>query len=151
VEEVGVAEQASRHRAVANVVAGRGKPLVRVEAGLYEPGAGQVEPSHARVLADVAGDVGQLHRDAEVAGAGDGAGVAHAHDQGRQHVDAGGVVSWLGQRRVLAAAHVLGGTGTIRGFCPRPWGAAVGAYRGIEHATERQGARHVGQEGDAQG
>ena len=30
-------------------------------------------------------------------------------------------------------------------------GAVVAGYRGIEHAAERQGARHAGQEGDAQG
>ena len=43
------------------------------------------------------------------------------------------------------------GTGTMKGFCPWTRGAVVAAYRGNEHVTERQGARHVDQEGDAQG
>ena len=48
----------------------RAQPGVGVDAGLAQPGARQVQAAVARVLADVAGDVGQLHRHAQLAGAG---------------------------------------------------------------------------------
>ena len=38
-----------------------------------------------------------------------------------------------------------------KGLVSLTLGAVVAGYRGIEHAAERQGARHAGQEGDAQG
>ena len=48
--------------------------VIGVDARLRQPVERQVEPAVARILAHVAGDVGELHGDAQVAGARDGIG-----------------------------------------------------------------------------
>ena len=45
-----------------------GQPRIRIDAGVAQPRQRQIEPAGARILADVAGDIGQLHGDAEIAG-----------------------------------------------------------------------------------
>jgi hypothetical protein len=74
-----------------------GQPGVGVDAGLAQPGERQVEPAHCGVLADVAGDVGQLHGDAEVAGAGQRSRrVAHPHQQRHHRADGAGHAHGVG-------------------------------------------------------
>ena len=60
------------------------QPLPWFDAGLVHPGLRQIKPAGAGVLADIPGDVGKLHRHAEVAGACDQLLLAHAHDH-RHH------------------------------------------------------------------
>ena len=73
----------------------------------------QIEPAGARVLADVARDVGELHRDAEIAGARhQRRRVAHAHQQRHHRADragdARGIVVQLRKRLVAAAFRIPG-------------------------------------------
>ena len=79
VKRIGLGQQARDHAPQGLRRLGRGQEGFGVDA---RPRASQsqrqVEPSGARVLADVARDVGELHGDAEVAGPRQRVGVAHA-------------------------------------------------------------------------
>jgi hypothetical protein len=55
---------------------------------LVKPVERQVDAATAGVLADIAGDVGQLHRKSEIGSAGEHRAVADAHDQRHHHADA---------------------------------------------------------------
>ena len=68
--------------------------------------SGRYKPAVSRILADVARDIRQLHGDAEIAGAGEQRGIAHAHHHRHHGADRAGhahrVVLEL--RQVLVAA-----------------------------------------------
>ena len=106
------ASRRSVMRATRGSSTGVREPRVGVEPLVAEPAPREVEPAHARVLADVARDVRQLHRDAEVAGSRDRPGVARTHDERHHRADAagdaGGVVVELRERLVLAPRRVPG-------------------------------------------
>ena len=62
----------------------------RIDAMLAQPGQRQIQPAGAGVLADIAGDVGQLHGDAEIAGARDDFGRTLPHHQRHHRTDRAG-------------------------------------------------------------
>ena len=87
VERVGFADQPRDERTKPFVEVGFGEPCVRVDAGFPQPLSGQIDSPETRILADVAGDVGELHRDPEIAGAGERLRRSHAHHQRHHHAD----------------------------------------------------------------
>ncbi len=69
---------------------GRGEPGIRVDPLRAHPGAGQVEPARPGILPHVAGDVGELHGNAEVAGPGQHLRPPLAHQQRHHGADGAG-------------------------------------------------------------
>ncbi len=57
VETRRLGEQAIDDAAEARLEVRRSQPLLGIDAGLAQPVARQVQPAHARILADVAGNV----------------------------------------------------------------------------------------------
>ncbi len=90
VEPVGLGQQPRDEVGECRARPGIGQEGVGVEPGGPHPVERQVEPAHAGILADVAGDVRELHRGPEVAGPGQGLGCAHAHDQRHHRADGTG-------------------------------------------------------------
>ena len=80
---------------------------VRRDAGVAQPGQGQVHPPDPRVLDHVAGDVRELQRDAEVRRAPARGLLLHAHDVRHHQADDAGHVVAVGEdvvERLVAAA-----------------------------------------------
>jgi hypothetical protein len=74
------------------------------QPGFRKPRVGQVDASGLGVLQHVAGDVGQLERQPQVAGAIQRRLVPDAHDPGHHHADDAGHMVAVGQQ-VFEGAH----------------------------------------------
>ena len=66
------------------------------EARVAQPFGGEVAAAGPSILADIARDIGELHREAEIAGAGECHRAAHAHHQRHHHADGGGDARGIG-------------------------------------------------------
>ncbi len=103
-------EQAVDHGAQRRREYGLFQPRIRIDPGLAHPRARQVEAAQARVLAHVAGDVGELHGDAELAGPRQRRARLHAHHAGHHRAHrtghASGVGAHLGKVLVVAAIRI---------------------------------------------
>ena len=87
IERVGLAQQPCDHAFHRRARDGRREEGVGIDAGLAHPGERQIETAGARIFADVARDIGELHRNAEIAGARQRQPVTHAHHQRHHHAD----------------------------------------------------------------
>ncbi len=96
VKRVRLAQQPRDHLLHRRTRDGRRQEGVGIDAGLAQPGERQIQPAGARVFADVARNIGELHRDAEIAGARQRHGVAHAHHQRHHHADGAGDAHRIG-------------------------------------------------------
>ena len=90
IECVRLADQPRDNRAKPFVEVGFGEPCVRVDSRFPQPLSGQIDSAETRILADIAGDVGELHRDPKVAGAGERLRRSHVHDERHHHADRAG-------------------------------------------------------------
>ena len=87
VERVRLLEQPRDDRAKPFVEVGFGEPCLRVDSRFPQPLSGQIDPTETRILADIARNVGELHRDPKVAGAGERLRRPHVHDERHHHAD----------------------------------------------------------------
>ena len=98
-----------RRRPSAAECTGVGQECVGIDAGLGQPVQRQIEPAVAGILADVAGDVGQLHRHAQIDRGGEAFGIAHAHQHRHHGADRSGHAHRIGaQCRQIRVAASLG-------------------------------------------
>ncbi len=84
VEPARLGQQPVGHQRLRAAGLGVGEEGLGVHARILHPVERQIEPPLAGILAHVAGDIGQLHRHAHVAGPRQRIGIAHAHDH-RHH------------------------------------------------------------------
>ncbi len=117
-----------------------GQPGVGIDAGVGEPVARQVQPAAPRILANVAGDVGDLHGHAEVAGAREHRRIARAHEHGHHRADRARDARRVASRSpsvCVAAAFQI----------PREASSsAAGSSRGIERVRHHFGKGAVGRD-----
>jgi hypothetical protein len=71
--------------------------------GLVEPVERQVDAPAARVFADIAGNVGELHGKAQIGSTGQHRAVADPHDQRHHHANGGGDAGRIGTQLVAIA------------------------------------------------
>lgn len=104
-------DQAPRQVRQGGAMFGGGQGVAR-DVQLRQPGLWQVAAANLGVVDDVAGDVGQLHRQPQVAGTVQHGGVAHAHDPRHHQTHHAGhrvaVAQGVLQRVVTLAGDVLG-------------------------------------------
>ena len=112
VERVRLLEQPRDDRAKPFVETGFGEPRVRVDSRFPQPLPWQIDSAETRILADIAGDVGELHRDPKIAGAGERLRRSHVHDQRHHHADRAGdarcIVEEFVDRFVASAFRIPG-------------------------------------------
>ncbi len=87
---VGHAEQPRRHRPDRPPVRRPAEQGLGRDPRLIQPVERQIDAPALRILADVAGDVGQLHRQAQIGGAGEAATAGAAHDHRHHHAHRAG-------------------------------------------------------------
>ena len=128
VEFVGCHQQFFNHAGKRRREGGLGEPAIRIDASGLEPVGGQVDAPAARVLPDVARDVGQLHRHAEVAGARKHRSRAHAHQQRHQGADRAGHARRIAMEfaeRAIAPRHRIPGEAIQQGIQQRSRDAVI--------------------------
>ena len=81
-------------------IAGVALPGLGVDPRLPHPVQRQVDAAIAGILANVAGDVGELHGNAEITGAGEARAVAHAHQQRHHRAHRAGHAGAIGMQRI---------------------------------------------------
>jgi hypothetical protein len=96
VEAIGLRQQALDDAADLGAWPRVGEEGVDVHPLRLQPVGRKVEASGARVFAHVAGDVGQLHRHAEVTGPGQRVGVAYFHQHAHHRTHGGGDARGIG-------------------------------------------------------
>jgi hypothetical protein len=104
VQRVRRAQQAGDDAAERGRVRRCGEERAWLDALRAQPVMRQVEAAVARILADVARDVGVLHRHAEIAGARQRTPIAHAHQQRHGGADRGGDARGIGFQRGFVGA-----------------------------------------------
>ncbi len=117
----------------------RGEEGVGQDRLLLQPVEREIEPAGAGVLADVAGDVAELHGDPEVHRAGEGLLVASAHEQRHHETDRARDPDGIGFERLdRAVAAAVGIPGEALHQCVRDgtWDGVVG-HDGGEGAVGR--------------
>ena len=117
-----------------------GQEAVGIDPGLGQPPQRQIEPAVAGILADVAGDVGQLHGHTQLDRRGQPLGVAHPHQHRHHGADGPGHPHRIGaQRRQILVAATLGVPGE-----PLQQGLGQGARDGERSTIPRAKARSEG-------
>jgi hypothetical protein len=85
---------------------------IAIDPGFRKPGVREIDAASISVFDDVAGDVGELEREPEIAGPLQGRIVADAHDAGHHEADDAGdavaVGERVGDRRVTPACDIHG-------------------------------------------
>ncbi len=141
IERFGLAKQPRHERSQPRIVVRGGAQRVGCQPDLAQPVERQVDSASTCVLADVAGDVRQLHRDPQVACAGERVRIAYPHQHAHHRADRRGDTCGIGedvrQRLVAPPARVPGET-FQQSLGQRPRHRMF-----LDHAREGPVRRHV--------